>query len=162
MCWLQVASSRSFYGPALPSCSINLTYKLLGSLLWVVLFSEKSWSSAKAIYVSKPRHNSRTKLCIELSLVHNRDNIEFYLYCKFQSLIFSVRRRNRVTDRLNDRQRDYSMPRGSAHRGIMKHQWCSQAWPGPITFCIWSGDTSTHQSSRWNVAVTIKQWLLVT
>ena len=24
-----------------------------------------------------------------------------------------------VTDRLTDRQRDYSMPRGSAHRGIM-------------------------------------------
>ena len=36
-----IASSRSFYGPALPSCSINLTYKLLDSLLWVVLFSKK-------------------------------------------------------------------------------------------------------------------------
>ena len=49
--------------------------------------------------MSKPRHNSRTKLCIELSLVHNRDNIEFYLHCKFQSLPFSLRRKNDVTDR---------------------------------------------------------------
>ena len=74
--------------------------------------------------VSKPRHSSRTKLCIELSLVHIRDNTEFYLHCKFQTLPFSVRRKNGVTDRLNDRQRDYSMPRGSAHRGIKMHHWC--------------------------------------
>ena len=42
---------------------------------------------------------TRTKLYIELSLVHNRDNIDFYLYCKFQSLPFSVCRKNGVTDR---------------------------------------------------------------
>ena len=55
---------------------------------------------------------------MELSLVHNRDNIEFYLQCKFQSLPSSVRSKNGVTDRQTERQRDYSMPRGSAHRGI--------------------------------------------
>ena len=43
---------------------------------------------------------TRTKLYIELSLVHNRDNIEFYLHCKFQSLPSSVRRKNGVTDRM--------------------------------------------------------------
>ena len=59
--------------------------------------------------MSKPRHNSRTKLCIELSLIHNRDNVELYLHCKFQSSPFSVRRKNGVTDRLTDR---------------MKHQRC--------------------------------------
>ena len=99
-------------------CSKILTYQLLGSQLWTTLPLEKSRSPATVNKVSKPRHNSRTKLCMELSLVHNRDNIEFYLHCKFQSLPSSVRRKNGVTDRTTDRQRDYSMPRGSAHRGI--------------------------------------------
>ena len=54
--------------------------------------------------------NSRTKLRMKLSLAQKRDNIEFYLRCKFQSSQFSVRRKNDVTDR----QRDYSMPPGSA------------------------------------------------
>ena len=54
--------------------------------------------------MSKPRHNSRTKLCIELSLIHNRDNVELYLHCKFQSSPFSVRRKNGVTDRLTEWQ----------------------------------------------------------
>ena len=77
---------------------------LLSSLLWVILFTEKSWPSAKAIEVSKSRHNSRTKLCIELSLVHIRDNTELYLHCKFQSSLFSVRCKIGVTDRQNDWQ----------------------------------------------------------
>ena len=92
--------------------------------MWTALPLEKSRSPATVNKLSKPRHNSRTKLCIELSLIHNRDNVELYLHCKFQSSPFSVRRKNGVTDRLtdrqNDRQRDYSMPRGSAHRGIIK------------------------------------------
>ena len=87
--------------------------------MWTALPLEKSRSPATVNKLSKPRHNSRTKLCIELSLIHNRDNVELYLHCKFQSSPFSVRRKNGVTDRQNDRQRDYSMPRGSAHRGIM-------------------------------------------
>ena len=116
-----IACLHDFSGPALLSCSKILTYQLLGSQLWTALPLEKSRLPATVNHVSKPRHNSRTKLCIELSLVHNRDNIEFYLYCKFQSSPFSVRCKNSVTDRQNDRQRDYSMPRGSAHRGIMTH-----------------------------------------
>ena len=67
-----------------------------------------------------PLINSRAKLCMELSLVQNRDNIEFYLHCKFQSLPSSVRRKNGVTDRTTGGQRDYSMPRGSTHQGIMQ------------------------------------------
>ena len=92
--------------------------------MWTALPLEKSRSPATVNKLSKPRHNSRTKLCIELSLIHNRDNVELYLHCKFQSSPFSVRRKNGVTDRQNDRQPDYSMPRGSAHRGIMKHLRC--------------------------------------
>ena len=63
-----------------------------------------------------------------------RVNIEFCLCCLFQRLVFSERREMLATDRQHDysmprgsahrgittdRQRDYSMPRGSAHRGIM-------------------------------------------
>ena len=91
-----IACLHDFSGPALLSCSKILTYQLLGSRLWTALPLEKSRS----------RHNSRTKLCMELSLVHNRDNIDSYLHCKFQSLPFSVRRENGVTDRQNDRQTD--------------------------------------------------------
>ena len=111
-----IACLHDFSGPALLSCSKSITYQLPCSQLWTALPLEKSRSPATVNKVNKPRHNSRTKLYIELSLVHNRDNIEFYLHCKFQSLPFSVRRKNGVTDRQNDRQR---MPRGSAHRGIM-------------------------------------------
>ena len=96
--------------------------QLLGSQVWTALPLEKSRSPATVNKLSKPRHNSRTKLCIELSLIHNRDNVELYLHCKFQSSPFSVRRKNGVTDRQNNRQRDYSMPRGSAHRGINIHK----------------------------------------
>ena len=77
--------------------------------MWTALPLEKSRSPATVNKLSKPRHNSRTKLCIELSLIHNRDNVELYLHCKFQSSPFSVRRKNGVTDRLTDR---------------MKHQRC--------------------------------------
>ena len=42
---------------------------------------------------------SGTKLRVKLSHDQNRDNTEFYLHCKFQSLPFCVRRRNDVTDR---------------------------------------------------------------
>ena len=101
--------------------------------MWTALPLEKSRSPATVNKLSKPRHNSRTKLCIELSLIHNRDNVELYLHCKFQSSPFSVRRKNGVTDRLtdrqNDRQRDYSMPRGSAHRGIMNDKQTNYCMP---------------------------------
>ena len=97
-----IACLHDFSGPALLSCSKFLTYQLLGSQLWTVLPLEKSRSPATVNKVGKSRHNSRTKLCIKLSLVHIRDNTEFYLHCKFQTLPFSVRRKNGVTDRLND------------------------------------------------------------
>ena len=92
-----VSSSGSFYGPALLSCSKILTYQLLGSQLWTALPLEKSRSPATA-----NKANSRTKLRVKLSHDQNRDNIEFYLHCKFQSLPFCVRRRNGVTDRVTD------------------------------------------------------------
>ena len=99
-----IACLHDLSRPALLSCSKILTYQLLGSQLWTALPLEKPRLPATVNKVSKPCHNSRTKLCMELSLVHNRDNIEFYLHCKFQSLPFSVRRTNGVTDRQNDRQ----------------------------------------------------------
>ena len=66
---------------------------------------EKSRSPATVNKVSKPRHNSRTKLRIQISHVQNRDNVVFYLHCKFQSSPFSVRCKNSVTDRQTDRTR---------------------------------------------------------
>ena len=122
-----IACLHDFSGPALLSCSKILTYQLLGSQLWTALPLEKSRSPATVNKVSKPRHNSRTKLCTELSLVHNRDNIEFYLHCKFQSLPSSVRRYNGVTDRTTDRQTDNAITVclvAPPHRGIMKHLRC--------------------------------------
>ena len=101
-----IACLHDFSGPALLSCSNILTYQLPGSQLWTASPLEKSRLPATVNKVSKPRHNSRTKLCIELSLVHIRDNIKFYLHCKFQTLPFSVRRKNGVTDRQTDRQNE--------------------------------------------------------
>ena len=101
-----IACLHDFSGPALLPCSKILTYQLLGSQLWTALPLEKSRSSATVNKVSNSRHNFGTKLRVKLSHIHNRDNIEFYLYCKFQSLSFSVRRKNGVTDRQTDRQTD--------------------------------------------------------
>ena len=42
--------------------------------------------------------NSRTKLRMKLLNVEKRDNIEFYLCCKFQCSPFSVRCKTDVTD----------------------------------------------------------------
>ena len=79
-----------FSGPALLSFSTDRSYKLLGRQLWAVLSSEKSRSPATAIKVSKSRHNSRTKLRMKLLHIQKRDNVEFYLCCKFQLSPFSV------------------------------------------------------------------------
>ena len=66
--------------------------------MWAVMSSEKSRSPATAIKVSKSRHNSRTKLRMKLLYVQKRDNVEFYLCCKFQLSPFSVRRKTDVKD----------------------------------------------------------------
>ena len=73
---------------------------LLSSLPWVVLFIETSWPSAKAIEVSKLHHNSRTKFCIELSLVQNRDIICIASF-RAHSLVCAAK--NDVTDRQTTR-----------------------------------------------------------
>ena len=52
----------------------------------------------QSIKVSKSRHNSRTKLRMKLLYVQKRDNVEFYLCCKFQLSPFSVRRKTDVKD----------------------------------------------------------------
>ena len=118
-----IACLHDFSGPALISCSNILIYQVLGRQLWTALPSEKSRSPATANKVSKSRHNSRTKLCIEISLVHIRDNIDFYLHCKCQSLPYSVRRKNDVTDRTTDRQTTRLQYASwlRLHRGIMTH-----------------------------------------
>ena len=66
--------------------------------MWAVMSSEKSRSPATAIKVSKSRHNSRTKLRMKLLHIQKRDNVEFYLCCKFQLSPFSVRRKTDVKD----------------------------------------------------------------
>ena len=66
--------------------------------------SEKSRSPAMAIKVSKSRHNSRTKLRMKLLYIQKRDNVEFYLCCKFQLSPFSVRRKTDVKDGMTDKQ----------------------------------------------------------
>ena len=77
---------------------IDRSYKLLGRQLWTILTLEKSGSPATAIKVSKSRHNSRTKLRMKLLNVQKRDNIKFYLRCKFQCSQFSVRCKTDITD----------------------------------------------------------------
>ena len=72
--------------------------------MWAVMSSEKSRSPATAIKVSKSRHNSRTKLRMKLLYVQKRDNVEFYLCCKFQLSPFSVRRKTDVKDGMTDKQ----------------------------------------------------------
>ena len=85
-------------------CSTDRTYELPGSHVWAVMSSEKSRSPAMAIKVSKSRHNSRTKLRMKLLYVQKRDNVEFYLCCKFQLSPFSVRRKTDVKDGMTDKQ----------------------------------------------------------
>ena len=46
----------------------------------------------------KSRHNSRTKLRMKLLHIQKRDNVEFYLWCKFQLSPFNVRRKTDVKD----------------------------------------------------------------
>ena len=81
------------------TCCAILWYRpLLGRQLQAVLTSEKSRSPATAIKVSKSRHNSRTKLRMKLLHIQKRDNVEFYLCCKFQLLPFSVLCKTDVKD----------------------------------------------------------------
>ena len=93
-----------FSGPAALSFSTDRSYKLLGRQLWAVLSSEKSRSPATAIKVGKSRHNSRTALRIKLLHVPDRDNIEFYVLCKFQCSTCSVCRKTDVKDGMTNKQ----------------------------------------------------------
>ena len=63
-----IACLHNFFRHVLLFCSEILTYQLLGSQLWVVLSTENSRSPATAIdcEVSKLRHNSKTKLYIQV------------------------------------------------------------------------------------------------
>ena len=53
---------------------------------------------------SKSRHNSRTKLRMKILHIQKRDNVEFYLCCKFQLSPFSVRRKTDVKDGVTDKR----------------------------------------------------------
>ena len=75
-----------------------LVIKLASIQSTVDSFAFRSPATAINHEVSKSRHNSTTKLRIRLSHVQKRDNIMFYLRCKFQSLTFSVRSKTEVTD----------------------------------------------------------------
>ena len=87
-------------------CSTDRTYKLPGSHVWAVLYSEKCRSPATAIKVSKSRHNSRTNLRTKVLWMQIRANIDISLYCLFQRLVFSERREMLVTDRRTDGRTD--------------------------------------------------------
>ena len=80
------------------TCCAILWYRPIRRQLQAVLTSEKSRSPATAIKVSKSRHNSRTKLRMKLLHIQKRDNVEFYLCCKFQLLPFSVLCKTDVKD----------------------------------------------------------------
>ena len=54
--------------------------------------------------VSKSRHNSRTKLRMELLNAQKRDNTEYYLPCKFQCSPFSVFCKTDITDGMTHTQ----------------------------------------------------------
>ena len=54
--------------------------------------------------VSKSRHNSRTKLRMKILHFQKRDNVEFYLCCKFQLSPLSVRCKTDVKDGVTDKQ----------------------------------------------------------
>ena len=53
---------------------------------------------------SKSRHNSITKLRMTFLHIQKRDNVEFYLCCKFQLSPFSVRCKTDVKDGVTDWQ----------------------------------------------------------
>ena len=121
-----VASFANFAHEIFRTCSAifqytDRSYKLLGRQLWAVLSSEKSRSPATAIKVSKSRHNSRTKLRMKLLHIQKRDNVEFYLCCKFQLSPFSVRRKTDVKDGKIAPQ--VLMPRGNI--SYLAHISCS-------------------------------------
>ena len=50
--------------------------------------------------------NLRTKLRMKLLHIQKRDNVEFYLCCKFQLSPFSVRRKTDVKDGVTNKQTD--------------------------------------------------------
>ena len=79
--------THNFFRHALLSCSEILTYQFLGSQVLIFMSTENSRSPATAIdrEVSKSRHNSRTKLHIQVSYVEKRDNIEFYCIAGFRA-----------------------------------------------------------------------------
>ena len=101
--------TRSFFATVCqPPRAISLNTRYYQSSLLVArqptVSSKKSRSPGTAIAevsTGKSRHNSRTKLHMQLSHVQKRDNIEFYLHCNFHSLSFSVRHKTEVTDGMN-------------------------------------------------------------
>ena len=56
---------------------------------------------------------------MQLLHVQKRDNIEFYLCCMFQRLLFSLRRKTDVTGGVTDRT---TVCRGSARRHSSAHK----------------------------------------
>ena len=97
-----VASFANFAHEIFRNCSAIFQYRQIlqaaRQATVGVLSPEKSRSPATAIKVSKSRHNSRTKLRMKLLHIQKRDNVEFYLCCKFQLSPFSVRRKTDVKD----------------------------------------------------------------
>ena len=109
--------------------------------MWKGLSSEKSRTPATAIKVTKSRHNSRTKLRMKRLHIQKRDNVDFYLCCKFQLSAFSVRRKTDVTDGVTDKRNTGTVCRGSAPRQNMTY------YKSPCKLAVARRDSSLTNSS---------------
>ena len=94
-----VASFANFAHEIFRTCSAIFQYRqILQAARQATVGSIVFREVQIAIKVSKSRHNSRTKLRMKLLHIQKRDNVEFYLCCKFQLSPFSVRRKTDVKD----------------------------------------------------------------
>ena len=99
---------------------------------------------------------TRTKLRVKLSHDQNRDNVEFYLHCKFQSLPFCVRRRNGVTDRKSTKGADASviacMQLADAYDSTYATMHTVDPWKHQNYGSMQAAELWKHASSRTMVA----------
>ena len=115
--------ARSFCAPLLSKSWQPVNSSRAGELVAgssTVLISPPSAISTSHAYKGV-RHNSRTKLRMKLLHIQKRDNVEFYLCCKFQLSPFSVRRKTDVKDGKIAPQ--VLMPRGNI--SYLAHISCS-------------------------------------
>ena len=102
------------------SCRLDWTFKLLRSLQWTVLSSERSRIPAMVDSGEQITSNFASK---NLS-IQGWANVAFYLHCSYQRLVFSEQRRMLVTDGMTHTHTHTNDQTtvclwGSAHQGII-------------------------------------------